>query len=98
MEMIPHQAVRQHPPPIANRHCAEDLEEPLPIPIIPKHKRTLIPTHNDMEDTTSMLDPRRTHHQTSVSPKQATNYGCASFVTNPAHRGAEEHTGGTKKT
>ncbi len=72
MEVIPHQAVRKHPPAIPARNLAEDLEEPLPIPIIPKYQGTLVPARDDMEDTTGMLDPRRTHHQPSVSPEWAT--------------------------
>ena len=70
MEVIPHQAVRKHPPAIPARNLSEDLEEPLPI--VPKHERPLVPTRNDMKDTTSLLDPRRTHHQPSVSPEWAT--------------------------
>jgi hypothetical protein len=73
MEMIPHQAVGQHPPPIPARHPAQDLEEPLPIPIIPKHQGPLIPARDDMEDTASLLDPRRTHHHTNLAPKQTTS-------------------------
>jgi hypothetical protein len=84
--MIAHQAVGQHPPPIAARHPAQDLEKPLPIPIIPKHQSPLIPTRNDMEDTTGLLDPRRTHHHPNLAPKQTTNYGCERIVTIPSHR------------
>ena len=35
MEVIPHQAVGQHAPAVSLGHLGEDLEEPLPIPIIP---------------------------------------------------------------
>ena len=44
MEMIPHQTIRKHPPAIANRHRLQDLEKPLPIPIIPKHQRAFVTT------------------------------------------------------
>ena len=73
MEVVPHQAVGEHPPPIPDSHLGEDLEEPLPIPIIPKRQAPLIPTRNDMEDTTSLLDPRRTHHHPKLAPKQTTS-------------------------
>ena len=44
-----------------------------------------------MEDTAGMLDPRRTHHHTSVSPKQATSFlGCGWIVTLPTQDGAED--------
>jgi hypothetical protein len=75
MEVIPHQTVGKHPPAITIGHRLQDLEEPLPIPIIPKHQRPLVPTRNHVEDTTSMLDPRRTHHHTSISPKPTTFWG-----------------------
>ena len=77
MEVIPHQTVGKHPPAITIGHRLQDLEEPLPlpIPIIPKHQRPLVPTRDKMEDTASMLDPRRTRHRTSVSPKQTTVWG-----------------------
>lgn len=86
MEVIAHQAIREHPPPITLRHLPQDLEEPLPVAIVPKHQRALVPTHNEMEDTTCMLDPRRTHHHPNLAPKQATIYGWGRIVTNPAHR------------
>ncbi len=92
MKMVPHQTVGQHPPPIPDSHPAQDLEEPLPIPIIPKHQGTLVPARNNMEDTTSQLDPRRTHHHQNLAPKQTTIEGCGQIVTNPA-QDAEE-TGG----
>ena len=92
MEVVPHQAVGEHPPPIPDSHLAEDLEEPLPIPIIPKYQGTLVPARDDMEDTTSQLDPRRTHHHQNLAPEQTTIEGCGQIVTNPA-QDAEE-TGG----
>jgi hypothetical protein len=39
-----------------------------------------------MEDTASLLDPRRTHHHTNLAPKQTTNYGGERIVTNPSQR------------
>ena len=80
------EAVRQHPPAISLSHPAEDPEEPLPIPIIPKHQGTLIPTRNEMEDTTGMLDPRRTHHHQNLAPKQTTIYEWGRIDTKPARR------------
>ena len=65
--MIPHQTVGKHPPAVSPSNLVEELEEPLPIPIIPKDDGLLIPTRNNVEDTTSMLDPQRTHHTTTIS-------------------------------
>ena len=89
MEVIAHQAVREHAPAVALGHRLQDLEEPLPIPIIPKHRAPLVPTHDNVKDTASMLDPRRTHHQPSVSPEQTTLQRCGRIVTLLTQDGAE---------
>ena len=67
--MIPHQTVGKHPPAVSPSNLVEELEEPLPLPIIPTDGGSLIPTRNNVEDTTSMLDPRRTHHKATISSK-----------------------------
>ena len=69
MEMIPHQTVGKHPPAVSPGNTVEELEEPLPITIIPKDGGPLIPTRDNVEDTASMLDPRRTHHKATISSK-----------------------------
>ena len=98
MEVIPHQAVGQHAPAVSLGHLGENLEEPLPIPIVPEYQRPLVPTRNDMEDTAGMLDPRRAHHDgTSVSPKQATAHSVERSSRN-GHKHTAETDGGTKKT
>ena len=86
MEVVSHQAVSKYPPAISLGHLVEDLEEPLPIPIIPKYQRSLVPARDEMEDTTGMLDPRRTHHHQNLAPKQTTIYEWGRIDTKPARR------------
>ena len=97
MEMIPQQTVGKHPPPIPAGHLAQDPEEPLPIPIIAKHQSPLVPPRYDMENTASVLDPGRTHHQPSISPRQATFWSVDGSL-RTRHKRAPGQTGGTKKT
>ena len=66
-DQVEQRQLRQHPPAVSPSNLVGDLEEPTPI--IPKDGGALIPTRNNVEDTTSMLDPQRTHHTTTISSK-----------------------------